>query len=69
MNQPLVYDLGCIQAYNLDGGNTSEMILCGPADKDGKLTEKLYYEGDQVAGERQQKDIIYFATAVPESEW
>ena len=65
----IMYDLGCIQAYNLDGGNTSEMILCGPADKDGKLTEKLYYEGDQVAGDRQQKDIIYFATAVPESEW
>lgn len=65
----IMYDLGCIQAYNLDGGNTSEMIMCGPADEYGKLTEKFYYEGDQVASDRQQKDIIYFATAVPESEW
>ncbi|MBQ6061855.1 MAG: phosphodiester glycosidase family protein [Clostridia bacterium] len=65
----IMYDLGCVQAYNLDGGNTSEMILCGPADEYGKLTTLLYFEGDQVAGDRQQKDIIYFATAVPESEW
>lgn len=65
----IMYDLGCVQAYNLDGGNTSEMIFCGPADEYGKLTTRLYFEGDQVAGDRQQKDIIYFATAVPESEW
>ena len=45
------------------------MIFCGPADEYGKLTTRLYFEGDQVAGDRQQKDIIYFATAVPESEW
>ncbi len=65
----IMYDLGCVQAYNLDGGNTSEMVFCGPADEYGKLTTRLYFEGDQVAGDRQQKDIIYFATAVPESEW
>ena len=27
------------------------------------------FQGDQGAGDRGQKDIIYFGTAVPESEW
>ena len=65
----IMYDLGCVQAYNLDGGNSAEMIMFGPADRDGKLTTKFHFEGDQVGGDRGQKDIIYFATAVPESEW
>lgn len=65
----IMYDLGCVQAYNLDGGNSAEMIMFGPPDENGKLTIGFHFEGDQVGGDRGQKDIIYFATAVPESEW
>ena len=61
----IMFDLGCVQAYNLDGGNTAEMIMFGP---DGE-TAKYHFIGDQGAGDRGQKDIIYFGTAVPESEW
>ena len=45
------------------------MIMFGPKDESGKLTTKFYFEGDKTAGDRGQKDIIYFATLVPESEW
>ena len=62
-----MYDLGCTQAYNLDGGNTAEMIMFGPEGKSGDL--KFHLEGQKSGGERSIKDIIYFATAVPESEW
>ena len=66
----IMFDLGCEQAYALDGGNTAEMIMFGPEGADGKATVKCHFEADQVAkGGREQKDIIYFATAVPESEW
>jgi len=61
----MMKDLGCIQAYNLDGGNTAEMIMIGP-DADNVM---FHVKGDQTASEyRSQSDIIYFATAVPESE-
>ena len=60
----IMYDLGCVQAYNLDGGNTAQMIMAGP---DGEL--KYNFSGDLAAGDRGIKDIIYFATAMPESEW
>ena len=63
----IMYDLGCIQAYNLDGGNTAQMIMFGPEGKTGEL--KYDFSGDMNAGDRSIKDIIYFATAVPESEW
>ena len=63
----IMYDLGCTQAYNLDGGNTAEMIMFGPEGKSGDL--KFHLEGQKSGGERSIKDIIYFATAVPESEW
>ena len=63
----IMFDLGCQQAYNLDGGNSAELALMGPADAEGKLTVARHFEGG--AGGRSQKDIIYFATAVPESEW
>ncbi len=63
----IMYDLGCIQAYNLDGGNTAQMIMFGPEGKNGEL--KYNFSGDLTAGDRGIKDIIYFATAVPESEW
>ena len=63
----IMYDLGCTQAYNLDGGNTAEMIMFGPDGDSGKY--QFDFEGDQTAGDRGIKDIIYFATAVPETEW
>ena len=63
----IMYDLGCLQAYNLDGGNTAEMIMFGPEGMGGEL--KYDFAGDLAAGDRGIKDIIYFATAVPESAW
>lgn len=60
----IMLSIGCTQAYNLDGGNTAEMILMGP-DPEYPL---LHVKGDQQAGYRPQSDIIYFATAVPEEE-
>ncbi len=63
----IMYDLGCVQAYNLDGGNTAQMIMFGPDGKNGEM--KFNFAGDLTAGDRGIKDIIYFATAVPESEW
>ena len=61
----IMYDLGCTQAYNLDGGNTAEMLMY---ESDGESI-RVHFQGDQGAGDRGQKDIIYFGTAVPESEW
>ncbi len=46
-------DLGCVQAYNLDGGNSALMYFHGSNYSD--KTEKE---------ERSVSDIIYFATAV-----
>ena len=63
----IMYDLGCIQAYNLDGGNTAEMLMFGPGGNNGEF--KFHFSGDLNADDRSIKDIIYFATAVPESEW
>lgn len=61
----LMLELGCQQAYNLDGGNTAEMIMIGP-DPENVM---FHVKGDQTASEyRSQCDIIYFATAVPEDE-
>ncbi|MBR3165158.1 MAG: phosphodiester glycosidase family protein [Lachnospiraceae bacterium] len=48
-------ELGCQQAYNLDGGNSAEMVF-------GDQIFKGMPGGD----ERSLSDIIYFATAVPE---
>ena len=59
----IMLELGCVQAYNLDGGNTAEMIMIGP---DGR--EQFHFKGDQTASLRSQSDIIYFATAVPAEE-
>ena len=47
-------ELGCVQAFNLDGGNSAEMVFQGQI-----------YKG-QAGKERGLSDIIYFATAVPE---
>ena len=46
-------DLGCQQAYNLDGGNSALMYFHGQNYSDKKESE-----------ERTVSDIIYFATAV-----
>ena len=46
-----MHELGCRQAFNLDGGNSAEMIF-------GEQTMKGMPGGD----ERQLSDIIYFAS-------
>ena len=53
-----MYDLGCLQAYNLDGGNTATMIF-----------NSDYYQYKTTGSERPQSDIIYFATAVDPATW
>ena len=50
-------NLGCTQAFNLDGGNSAEMVF----------GEKIY-KGMPGGAERGLSDIIYFATAVPAQE-
>lgn len=49
-----MYELGCVQAFNLDGGNSAEMVC-------GEQVIKGMPNGD----ERTLSDIIYFATAKP----
>ena len=51
-----MYGLGCVEAYNLDGGGTSVMVFNG--EYYNKLTNS----------ERATSDIIYFATAVESKE-
>lgn len=53
-----MFDIGCLQAFNLDGGNTATMVFNGG-----------YYQDKTVNNERPQSDIIYFATAVDPSTW
>ena len=48
-------ELGCLQAFNLDGGNSAEMTF----------GEKVF-KGMPGGDERGLNDVIYFATAVPE---
>ena len=50
-------NLGCTQAFNLDGGNSAEMVF----------GERIY-KGMPGGAERGLSDIIYFATAVPAQE-
>ena len=52
-----MHELGCQQAYNLDGGNSSIMLY------NGKMVN------NKVGQERDVTDMIYFATAVPPEEW
>ena len=47
-----MFALGCVQAYNLDGGNSAEMVF-------GDKIIKGMPGGD----ERGLSDIIYFASA------
>lgn len=53
----LMLDKGCIKAYALDGGQTSTLVF------NGSLINRVDYND-----ERTMSDIIYFATAIPESE-
>lgn len=50
--------LGCLQAYNLDGGNSSQLVF-----------GSTVYKGHPSASDRGLNDILYFATAVPEEAW
>lgn len=49
-----MYNLGCVQAFNLDGGNSAEMVF-------GEKVIKGMPGGD----DRTLSDIIYFATMQP----
>jgi exopolysaccharide biosynthesis protein len=50
-------ELGCREAYNLDGGNSAVLMYNG-----NMLNNKK-------GRERDVTDMIYFATAVPPEEW
>lgn len=50
----IMLDKGCVQAYNLDGGQSTTMILGGKP-----MNDPLW------GGRRVMSDIVYFATAVP----
>lgn len=53
----LFYNHGCVNAYNLDGGQSSCMVRLG----------KVFNEVSN-SGERHVSDILYFASAVPQTE-
>lgn len=53
----VMFDKGCVKAYALDGGQTSTMVF------NGSLINRVDWDD-----ERTMSDIIYFATAIPESE-
>ena len=50
-------ELGCREAYNLDGGNSAVLFY------NGKMLN------NKMGQERDVTDMIYFATAVPPEEW
>ena len=49
-----MYNFGCVQAYNLDGGGTGTLVM------NDKVMNYVF--------QRMIGDIIYFATAVPDGE-
>ena len=51
-------ELGCTQAYNLDGGNSATLVL------NGKI-----YNHKSLSNERSVSDILYFATSVDPIRW
>lgn len=51
-------ELGCTQAFNLDGGGSATMVF------NGACYNKLVDDA-----ERNISDILYFASAVPETDW
>ncbi|MCR4621062.1 MAG: phosphodiester glycosidase family protein [Clostridiales bacterium] len=54
-----MFELGCQQAYNLDGGNSAIMVLGKTVYKGDHSTDKL----------RAINDCIYFATSVDPKSW
>lgn len=52
--QDCLYELGCLHAYNLDGGQSATIVM-----NDRRINDVWM---------RQISDILYFATAVPEEE-
>lgn len=50
-------DMGAVQAYNLDGGNSATMVF-----------NNGYYQRKTKANERGQSDMIYFASLLGERE-
>ena len=48
-----MYDQGCVQAYNLDGGNSALMYFHGEN-----------YSKKSFDAERSVSDIIYFSTGI-----
>lgn len=48
-----MFDQGCLQAFNLDGGNSATMVYNGG-----------YYQQKNRSNERAQSDMIYFASGV-----
>lgn len=48
-----MFDQGCLQAFNLDGGNSATMVYNGG-----------YYQQKNKSNERAQSDMIYFASGV-----
>ena len=51
----IMHERGCITAYNLDGGRSAALYLNG------------HVMNYQQEGGRQMSDILFFATAIPES--
>jgi len=52
----IMHNMGCINAYTLDGGQTATMTV------NGKVFNKVGY-----GSERPVSDIIFFATAIPKA--
>jgi exopolysaccharide biosynthesis protein len=48
-----MYNLGCMQAFNFDGGNSATLVYNGG-----------YYQHKSESNERAQSDMIYFATLI-----
>lgn len=53
-----MFDFGCSQAFNFDGGNSATMVYNGG-----------YYQHRTRDNERAQSDMLYFATLVDPSVW
>ncbi len=51
-------ELNCIQAFNLDGGNSATMVF-----------NNAFYSKKTGSSERSVSDIIYFASAVDPAAW
>lgn len=51
----ILFDLGAIQAFNLDGGNSATLVFNGG-----------YYQDKTKSNERAQSDMIYFASLAGE---